>query len=164
MEVYKVCTKCKMEKSLTEFYNDKCQKSGYRPSCKKCQNIKAKELQQKYSRQDTREKKDKKVCCRCKIEKTVLAYAKNRCRKDGFDVECKGCRNNYKKEYIKARRQYDPEFKLLINMRSRLGRVLRGNSKSQTTKQLIGLDFEIFTKWIEYQFEEGMNFENYGSV
>ena len=49
MEVSKVCTKCKMEKSLTEFHKDKSNKSGYRSSCKTCQNIKAKELRQKYS-------------------------------------------------------------------------------------------------------------------
>ena len=38
-----------MEKSLTEFHKDKSNKSGYHSSCKICQNIKAKELRQKYS-------------------------------------------------------------------------------------------------------------------
>ena len=50
MEVYKVCSKCKMEKSLIEFHKDKSNKSGYHSSCKTCKNIKAKELRQKYSR------------------------------------------------------------------------------------------------------------------
>jgi hypothetical protein len=49
-------------------------------------------------------------------------------------------------------------------MRGRLGEVLKGMSKSQTTHQLIGVDFEIFTKWIEFQLEEGMTMENCGSV
>ena len=49
-------------------------------------------------------------------------------------------------------------------MRARLSKALKGKSKSQTTRQLIGVDFEIFTKWIEFQFEEGMTMENYGSI
>ena len=108
--------------------------------------------------------KDKKVCGRCKEEKKVLEYLKNRYRKDGFDNECKDCAYKRNNVYSKARKLYDPKFKLLTNLRSRLGQVLRGNSKSQTTKQLIGIDFETFTKWIEFQFEEGMLLENYGSI
>src|SRR5688572_4694355 len=164
MEANKICSKCQIEKSLTEFYKDKYQKSGYRPSCKMCLKIQMKELQQIYSRLETREEKDKKVCYRCKEERNIREYSKNRCCKDGFDGECKCCKNKYKKAYIKARIQYDPEFRLLNNMRSRLGGVLKGKSKSQTTKHLIGIDFKIFTKWIEYQFEEGMTLENYGSA
>ena len=76
MEVYKVCTKCKMEKSLTEFHKDKSRKSGYHSSCKTCKNIKAKELRQKYSRLETREIKDKKVCSCCKKEKNILRIYK----------------------------------------------------------------------------------------
>ena len=106
-----------MEKSLTEFYKDKSNKSGYHSSCKMCQNIKTKELRQKYSRLETREIKDKKVCSCCKKEKNVLEYSKNRCCKDGFASECKDCKYKYNNAYFKARRRYDPEFKLLGNMR-----------------------------------------------
>ena len=35
---------------------------------------------------------------------------------------------------LKARKQYDPEFKLLKNIRGRLNKVLKGKSKSQTTQ------------------------------
>ena len=44
MEVSKVCTKCKMEKSLIEFYKDKSSKSGYRSSCKMCKISKRRNL------------------------------------------------------------------------------------------------------------------------
>ena len=163
MEANKICSKCQIEKRLTEFYKDKYQKSGYRPSCKICQKIQVKELQQIYSRLETREEKDKKVCYRCKEERNIREYTKNRYCKDGFDGECKRCKNKYKKEYLKARRRNDPEFKLLGNLRVRLYNTLKGK-KSQTTRQLIGVDFKIFTKWIEFQLEEGMNMKNYGSV
>jgi len=34
----KICTKCKVEKSLSEFYKDIGQSSGLRPECKECYN------------------------------------------------------------------------------------------------------------------------------
>src|SRR5688572_14985769 len=142
MEASKVCTKCKVEKNLNEFHKDKSKKSGHYPSCKICQNIKAKELGRKYSRLEIREEKDKKVCWCCRKEKDVLEYSKNRYCKDGFARECKDCKNKYNNAYCNARRLYDPEFKLLGNLRVRLGNALRGKSKSQTTRQLIGVDFE----------------------
>src|SRR5688572_17335984 len=91
MEANKICSKCQIEKSLTEFYKDKTKKCGYRMSCKKCHNIISKELTQKYSSLETREIKKKKVCSCCKQEKNVFEYPKNRCCKDGFDGECKNC-------------------------------------------------------------------------
>jgi hypothetical protein len=153
-----------MEKSLTEFPKDKHKKSGYHSHCKMCNNIKAKKLSQKYSQIENKEIKEKKVCRCCKKEKTGLEYTNNRSRKDGLASECKNCSYKYRNEYFKARKLYDPKFKLLKNMRSRLSVVLRGMSKSQTTRELIGVNFETFSKWIEFQFEEGMNMNNYGSA
>src|SRR5688572_30638860 len=164
MEILKVCTKCKMEKRTTEFPKDRSNKTGFFSWCKMCHNIKEKEFRQKYSRQETRDVKEKKVCSCCKKVKNILEYSKNRCCKDGFAPECKDCAYKYHNAYSKARKQYDPEFKLLINMRGRLGRAFTGKSKSQTTRQLIGVDFETFSKWIEFQFEEGMTLQNYGSI
>src|SRR5688572_27107022 len=164
MDISKICTKCKLKKNLTEFCKDKRSKSGHRSSCKICSNIINKEWRQKYSQIANKETKDKKVCGCCKEERNIQEYSKNRYAKDGFESECKVCKNKYHNAYSKARKLYDPEFKLLTNLRSRLSEALRGNSKSQTTRQLIGADFEIFLKWIEYQLEEGMTLENYGSI
>ena len=35
----KICSKCKIEKELSEFYKKTQNKSGYTPSCKKCENL-----------------------------------------------------------------------------------------------------------------------------
>src|SRR5688572_645664 len=164
MEGSQTCVKCRIEKTLTEFHKNKRNKSGHHFSCKMCRNIKAKEQRQKYSRMETREIKENKVCSCCEEEKNVLEYSKNRCQKDGFANECKYCANKHCYAYIKARRRNDPEFKILGNLRSRLGQVLKRKAKSQTTQQLIGINFEIFIKWIKFQFEEGMSMENYSSV
>src|SRR5688572_23464515 len=117
MDVSQVCSKCKIQKSLINFCKDKSTKSGYRVSCKICNNNKAKELRLKYSSLETKEMEDKKVCWRCKKEKNIQEYVKNRCCKDGVDGECKACKYKYNNAYSKARKQYDPEFKLLMNIR-----------------------------------------------
>src|SRR5688572_26275661 len=103
MDANKVCNKCSMEKNLTEFHKAKNNKSGHQYSCKTCANIKAKEFRLKYSQLKTREIKEKKVCSCCKDEKTILEYVKNKCCRDGFDSECKKCKNKYNKAYIKTR-------------------------------------------------------------
>src|ERR1043165_1247833 len=108
MNITKTCVECKVEKSWNEFHKDSSRKSGFRPNCKTCQNI--------------------------RVNKYCLAY-KN------------------------ARRRYDPEFKLLTNLRSRLRAALKGKPKSRSLLQLIGIDFETFTKWIDFQLEEGMTKE-----
>jgi len=161
MEVNKFCNKCKLEKRLTEFYKDKCTKSGYRSGCIKCYNITTEERIKKYSRLET---KDKKVCIKCNLGKSLNEFYKDKCRKSGYRSHCKLCQHKYSNSYINTRRRYDPEYKLLGNMRVRLYDALKGKSKSQSTLQLICIDFETFTKWIQFQFEDGMTMQNYGSA
>src|ERR1043165_8176236 len=105
-----------------------------------------------------------KVCSKCETEKSLNEYHKESSQKSGYCSYCKLCKNKYNKTYSIARRKNDPEFKLVGNLRTRLGQAIKGKLKSQTTQQLIGVDFEMFTKWIDFQLEEGMTKENYGSV
>lgn len=43
-----------------------------------------------------------KVCCRCKVEKTLNEFSKNKSRKEGFSLQCKICVGEYQsKWYIK---------------------------------------------------------------
>ena len=107
-----VCANCKMEKSLTEFYKNKRNKSGYFASCKKCVIIKTKELTQKYSELEVRETKNKKVCCCCKIEKSLDNFHKDKRQKNGSYPSCKLCKNAKVKELAhKYARQENKETK-----------------------------------------------------
>ncbi len=62
-------------------------------------------------------------------------------------------------QYVKNRKDTDPAFKLMINLRVRQWQVLRG--KQSTTKGL-GCDSKFLKKHIEKQFTEGMSWSNYG--
>jgi len=66
------------------------------------------------------------------------------------------------KNYIKGRKKIDINFKILINLRSRLIHALRGKLKADTTKKLLGCSIEILKLHLENQFDDNMNWENYG--
>lgn len=73
----KICTKCKIQKSLDEFHNDKYQKDGKKFSCKVCENNKPKQII----------KKTNFTCEGCGITKQIDIY-KNKNRKSNFCLDC----------------------------------------------------------------------------
>ena len=64
---------------------------------------------------------------------------------------------------LRRRNRYknDPAYKILCSLRNRIRKVLNGKSKSQSTMKLLGCDINTFIKYIESQFIEGMNWNNY---
>ena len=70
------------------------------------------------------------------------------------------------KEHVNAyyaKRRKDPQYRVAHNLRSRLYDALAGKVKNASTEELTGCSFEELCKHIESQFEEGMNWDNYGS-
>ena len=45
----------------------------------------------------------------------------------------------------------DVSFRLLRNSRRRIHHALNGKSKSSSTREILGIVFDTFKKWIEYQ-------------
>jgi hypothetical protein len=41
---------------------------------------------------------------------------------------------------------------------------MKGDKSSKSIKNMVGVPFQYFLDWIEFQFQESMNWENYGSV
>jgi len=70
--------------------------------------------------------------------------------------------NKRSNEYAKRKRQEDIGFKLLCALRIRMYDVLKGRTKSDTTKNLLGCSIEDFKKHLESQFKEGMTWKNHG--
>jgi len=142
----KVCTKCKVEKPLTEFYASKASNDGYMPSCKECK-------KQYYSANKDKRKEyvlNKKEDISKKKKDYYLSNKKK------FD--------DYAREYIKNRLKTDPLFRLIFNLRQRVRsycKAIRAN-KTTRTKEMIGLDLAGFKSHIESKFQEGMTWDNYG--
>jgi hypothetical protein len=86
-------------------------------------------------------------------------------------------KSRYMKEYVQTNYQHirkrlrdhernkyntDMSFRLLKNLRRRIGRAIRYGSKSATTEILIGCDMSYLKLYLEKQFVEGMTWDNYG--
>ena len=139
-----------------------------------------------------------KTCSKCKLNKDVSEFSKDKTKKDGFRYQCRVCQKTrknqyyldnknkikeYRKEhykeyyelnkdklikktssYIKKRRQEDPLFKLQCNIRSLILLYIkrRGFSKKTKTHEILGCDSKTFKLHLENQFTDGMNWNNQG--
>ena len=142
-----------------------------------------------------------KVCTKCKVEKSLNDFSKNKNRIDNFEGQCKKCRKEYLKQYYldnsdkikenqkqydlvneykiiqyrlsnkdknntreKNRKLVDPLYKLSGNIRSLIGICVKnqGYKKTSKTSQILGCSFEDLKNHLENQFTEGMTWNNYG--
>lgn len=130
-----------------------------------------------------------KTCTRCKIEKPVGDYFKNKsaCKacikayrltrreqdrevhriwsaknKDKIKAyEAKRTKSGKTNAYLKKKRQ-DPFFRAKENTRNRIYKFLKG-TKSQKTEQLLGISYDGYKEYLESQFTPSMTWENYGT-
>lgn len=148
-----ICKICNLEKDLSLFYF-RLDTNKYRTSCKECTKSHVKQY-----RNDNTEKivgskkkyyyKNQEQCC----ERSRNWYNKNR------DI-----RLNAHTIYIRNRRQNDNEFKLYSNIRSRIYAALKNNDleKKFFTIEILGCSIHFYKTWLEYQFDEKMNWDNHG--
>ena len=104
---------------------------------------------------------ERKICCRCRQEKSVCDFSIMQARGDGFQSYCKSCIN----EMNKNRRKTDLKFKVSQILRCRFnsafGRHLRGMNVSSVRD--LGCSFKEFISHIESKFSIGMSWENMGN-
>ncbi len=138
----------------SEYWSDSNNKDGYHHNCKKCKNQINKDYQ----------KNNKE-----KIRQTKKEYAKNNRERIGSNRK-EWIKNNLEhhresnRNYVKNRRNVDPGFKLLGNLRHRVNLALKENRKSVTTSNLIGCSIDELWNHLESQFKDGMTKTNYGSI
>ena len=118
---------------------------------------------------------DIKKCSKCRINSLKNNYYKDRTRKDGYRSECKFCVNEYNKNYYNKNRDSELErckkyksnkyktdinFRLIKRTRNRLYQALNGKSISSSTRDILGIDIDLYRKWLEFQFTPEMNWSN----
>lgn len=64
--------------------------------------------------------------------------------------------------YVKQKRKKDIHFKILLNIRSRLGNAIKNNKKTKKTIELLGCSIPELLVYLEQKFTKGMNWENHG--
>ena len=132
-----------------------------------------------------------KQCSKCKTEKSLDEFCKNRRRKNGLTPQCKSCMYAYRKMYYSKNREQmdeyskrynktnidiireqkrirnkkrmvsDPAYKLSEGLRSRTRCAMLGKQKATTTMELLGCTFEHARAHIESQFTDGMSWNNW---
>lgn len=142
----KICSKCEKEKSLCEFPKDKQRKDGYYVYCKDCRKI----IYTQNS--ETIKEKSKKYYQKTKEEKYNTILERNRLWR----------KNN--PNYTTNRKNNDPTFKLIKNLRRRIKRFLDINyvTKRSQTVNLLGCSPQFLKEYLENKFTEGMSWNLMG--
>jgi 5-methylcytosine-specific restriction endonuclease McrA len=114
-----------------------------------------------------------KICTKCKTEKPINEFYWRESRQN-YSPKCKICWNEDTKEYnkgekfkkyqneYKRKKGLTPQQKIISNLRHRVYDLIKKELKSQSTLELIGCSREEFIHFIENQFTEYMNWNNYG--
>ena len=157
----KVCTKCKVEKELSEFHKSKNGKYGVNSRCKVCIKKYDKERNEEYL-QRPEVKKRQKEYQKEYSQKPEVREHRRKSRKEWYHrPEVKEHRCKYQSEYRKQRYNSDTNYKIIVNLRSRILAALKGNSKSASTLELIGCTVEFLKEYLASQFQEGMSWDNH---
>jgi hypothetical protein len=174
-KITKTCTECKLEKPGTQFpYSSLV--------CKQC----ASELSKEENHRPAPDAPPK-TCSKCKKEQPAVEYRyhSNTCltcekerlyvwRKENpekFKKICKTYREKddkreQRKSYLRDKYATDMNYRLESLYRCRVrgfikGTVKKGKEKYET---MLGCSWDTLREWLESNFAEGMNWENYGTV
>ena len=119
-----------------------------------------------------------KRCSRCEIIQVIENFNKDINRNDGLNSICRLCRKKYYNEnlvkikkyneqnkerrniYLKHKREADVNFRLISNIRSGIYKSLKGLTKQLSSRDILGIDIDLYRKWIEWQFTPEMNWSN----
>ena len=126
-----------------------------------------------------------KLCNHCDEWLPLENFSKNKNSKDGKAFKCKSCQseyhtkwrteinregyNAYMRNYFQQRREEDPVFRVISSLRTRLCNVVKGkqNATNQRftsrTMEYLGCTEQFFKSWLQYQFDDEMNWNNFGS-
>lgn len=111
----KKCSKCHINKDISQFYKGKNYRDGYNGWCKSCM------ANYQRSRRFMPASIVSKVCGRCKNLLPISDFSTNRCMRDGFQFSCKPCRRiespYNRKRYQKHYKDHSDEYKLRAKQR-----------------------------------------------
>ena len=149
-DLIKKCSKCGTISLKSNFHKNKNMRDGFVSQCKSC-------IIQKQRIYDHSN--------RNKIQTRMNDYyLQNRDRiinrnKD-YRLENHDRIMAQRKIYTNNRYKTDVNYRLICKTRSRILQALRGKLKSTSTKEILGIDIDLYRKWLEFQFTPDMNWEN----
>ena len=147
------CSLCKLELELnsSNFHKNKNEVDGFNYRCKKCKLTHYNSNKEKY-------KSNSITWQNSNPEKNSSIQKKYRQSEKGIDVRKQHRKKEYNQKY-----GVDMEWTLLRNLRIRLRNALKKEFKSGKTIELLGCSIKEYALYLEKQFDENMNWENYGT-
>lgn len=141
----KICTKCKLNKELSEFNKRSSCKDGLNIYCKICHKFENKIIRENLDDND---------------KENIANYSKNwRDSRTNEQIKEKRVKAN---EWHKDKYNNDINYRLARILRGRFKQAIKNNWKTGSAIDDLGCSIEIFKVYIEKQFEPWMNWDNYG--
>ena len=154
----KICSKCKEEKEVCDFYKHSKNPKIYRGQCKKCMNKFSFDYNKKNKKKISEKNKQFRLENpeinkeKCKLfKKKNPDYFKNWLEKN----------KEHRKKYIKEYNSI-PKNKIKNSLRSRINELLNKKYNNPKTLDLVGCDYDFLLTYIESKFTDGMSWDNYG--
>lgn len=141
----KHCSHCKTWKPLNTYNYDATHWDHLRVQCKECLHA--------YRVANTEKMRDYNIAY-WKTTKDVQTEAHRKWREN---------HREHINTYARMRRITNPQYQISDNIRSRLRKALRGHTKSASTFDYIGMNRDQYMEWLEFQFYDGMQWDNYGT-
>jgi hypothetical protein len=161
----KKCSYCKNNKELLEFSKSKFTKDGLQYKCKLCEKESNKKARQKNpnSKYYNQNKEYYKKYSNNWVDNNREKWNEyiNNYRKENLEKI-----QEYQNTWIKNKYNTDINYKLKINIRSRINDILNSKSilKTKKTIKYLGCSIEEYKKHIEQQFKPEMTWKNHGEI
>jgi hypothetical protein len=165
---FKICSKCKLEKEVCNFYILKKSSSQYRPKCKKCMIEECKIYQENNKELILKRGKIYRENNKEIIKGKIIEYYKSNPEKYNerkkYSEEHRKKNLKYYSDYHKHRIKNDVNFRLIKILRSGLNKIIHNNNLTKTNKttEFLGCNVLELKNHLECQFKEGMSWDNHG--
>jgi len=140
----KKCFKCKELFPISDFPKDCTKKLGVKSYCFPCN--------RKIVNKSTRGRVEQRKIENKINQKQIKEYS-SKYQKSNLEYF-----RDYAREYLKV-----PKRRLIHNTRVRIYKALKNNLKTSSSTELLGCSIEEYKEYIENQFDDKMNWDNYGS-
>lgn len=149
--VIKTCSRCKIPKEISLFYNKAS-------ACKECERKRRKEIynpvnaHNSYKRNLTEENKEKRRKYSLDKRNENVEYARQKVR------DWRKANPNYKRNRLAN----DLNYRISENLRGRLYKAVKEQFKAKSISNLIGCNINFYKDYLESKFLEEMSWDNYG--
>jgi len=172
----KECIKCKSCLSV-DMFELRADTGKKRNQCKDCRGTYVKQYKSGIKSGERKKKEivvvdNQKECYKC-LKLKDLSDFPTRKTNHGYRHECKTCKQEglheyYQTTYNEVRRnriKQDPNLRLIRAQRNYVYKCLtKFKNKNKCSLQYLNCDLTHLKKWIEYQFDHDMSWDNYGTL